>query len=64
MVIHVNQIIHRQVVIDAALAENRINSIVLSQENISQLLMLLVLLELHRDDLLAELVDEAVKKQC
>jgi hypothetical protein len=50
-------------VLDAALAENWIDAIVLADEQVVQLFLLLVLFDFHRDHFLAVLVDEAAERE-
>lgn len=63
MMLHVEFILHIQMIVDASLTENRIDAVVLSEKEVAELFLSFVLavLELLSEDLLTVLVNETIE---
>lgn len=58
MMFHVKFLFFREVVVDAPLSKHRINSIMLTEENVSENFLAFELLKLFRENFLPKLVNE------
>lgn len=63
MMLHVEFILHIQMIVDASLTENRIDAVVLSEKEVAELFLSFVLavLELLSEDLLTVLINETIE---